>query len=233
MTVAARTALSVETSTKRLTPASPATRADQARGERVVAHGLDRVELHEADMLVGGRVEDDRRAVLGEHLSHPLALLAVGEHGRERGGVDVAVVLELALDAEEVLLRVVEKHEPPRRDARDLPAQLGADRAARAGDHHDLAAEVARRRGRAPCGSARDRGCPRPDLADLAHDLPGARLQQLEDGRQRAHRDAALRVRRARPARAACPAPTGSRSSARRARPHRGCARAGRSRPAP
>src|SRR4051812_32187321 len=106
--------------------------------ERVVAHGLDRVELHERDVLVRGRVEDDRRAVLREDLPHALALLAVGEHRREHGGMDVAVVLELALDAEQVLLGVVDEHEPSRRHARDLAAELGADRPARTGDEHDL-----------------------------------------------------------------------------------------------
>ena len=59
----------------------------QPRRERVVAHRLDRVGLHQPDVLVGGGVEDDGRAVLGEHLAHPLALLAVGEHrGEHRGG---------------------------------------------------------------------------------------------------------------------------------------------------
>src|SRR3954468_14301890 len=96
----------------------------QARRERVVAHRLDRVELHQRDVLVRRRVEDDRRSVLGEDLAHPLALLAVSEHRGEHGRMDVAVVLELALDAEEVLLGVVDQDEPPRCDARDLAAQL-------------------------------------------------------------------------------------------------------------
>ena len=82
-------------------------------------------------------MEDDRRAVLGEDLAHPLALLAVGEHG---DGVEhVAVLHELALDLEEVVLGVVEQDQPARADARDLAAQLGADRAAGAGDEHDAA----------------------------------------------------------------------------------------------
>ena len=52
----------------------------------------------------------------------------------------VAVVLELALDREEVVLGVVDQDEPPRGHARDLAAELGADRAAGAGDEDDLAA---------------------------------------------------------------------------------------------
>ena len=106
------------------TPSSPATRAHQPRRERVVAHGLDRVELHQPDVLVRRGVEDDGRAVLGEDLAHPLALLAVGEDGGEHRGMDVAVVLELALDAEEVVLGVVDEDQPPRRDTRDLAAEL-------------------------------------------------------------------------------------------------------------
>ena len=86
-------------------------------------------------------MEDDRRAVLGEHLAHALVLLAVGEHG---DGVEhVAVLDELAPDREEVVLGVVEQHQLARADARDLAAQLGADRAAGAGDEHDAAGEVA------------------------------------------------------------------------------------------
>ena len=118
-----------------------------------------------------------------------------------RRRVDVAVVLELALDAEEVLLGVVDEHEPPRRHARDLAAQLGADRAAGAGDHDHLAAEVA-----ADAVELHAHGLAAEDvldlhLAHLAHDLARAGLQQLEDRRQRAHRDPAL-ARRAHHARA-------------------------------
>ena len=142
ITVAGCTALSVETSTKRLDARLARDPRDEPRGERVVAHRLDRVALHQPDVLVGGGVEDDVGRCSAKHLAHPLALLAVGEHGRERRRVDVAVVLELALDAEEVVLGVVDEDQPPRRDARDLAAQLGADRAAGAGDHDDLAGEV-------------------------------------------------------------------------------------------
>ena len=113
----------------------------------------------------------------------------------------MAVVLELALDAEEVVLGVVDEDQPPRRHARDLAAQLGADRAAGAGDHHDLAAEV----GADAVELHAHRLAPEHvldlHLAHLAHDVARAGLQQLEDRRQRAHRDAAL-ARRAHDARA-------------------------------
>ena len=163
----------------------------EPRGDRVVAHGLDGVLLHEADVLVRRRVEDDRRAVGLEDLAHALLLLAVREDDVEGGVVHVAVVLELALDREEVVLGVVEEDEPARRDARDLARELLADRAAGAGDEDDLAVEV-----RADAVELHPHGLAAEDVLDLdvAHLAHRGRagLQQLEDRRQRAHRDAAL-----------------------------------------
>ena len=160
------------------------------RADRVVAHRLDRVGLHQADVLVRGRVEDDRRAVLGEHLAHALLLLAVGEHRGEHRRRHVALVLELALDREEVVLGVIEQHDPVGLDARDLAAQLRADRAAGAGHEHRLARQVG-----ADALELHVHGLAAEHVLDahLAH-LPGeraARLQQLEHGRQRAHGDRA------------------------------------------
>ena len=104
---------------------------------------------------------------------------------------EVAVVLELAADLEQVVLGVVDQHEPLRPDARDLAAELGADRAAGAGDQHHAAGEVG--------ADAVDLDAHRVaaehvldlHLAHLAHEVDAAR-EQLEDGGQRAHRDVAL-----------------------------------------
>ena len=75
-------------------------------------------------------------------------------------------------------------------DARDLAAQLGADRAAGAGDQHAAAGQVAAGQlGLHPHRLAAEHVL-HPHLAHLAHEL-GAVLEQLEDGRHRAHRDAA------------------------------------------
>ena len=74
---------------------------------RIASTGLSSIIV---DVLVGGGVEDDGRAVLGEHLAHPLLLLAVGEHRDRRA--HVAVLLELAHDLEQVVLGVVDEHEP-------------------------------------------------------------------------------------------------------------------------
>ena len=97
---------------------------DDARGDRVVAHRLDRVGLHQADVLVGGGVEHDGGPVLGEDLAHALLFLAVGQHRHEHRRLDVALVEQLALDLEQVVLGVVEQHDLARPDARDLAAQL-------------------------------------------------------------------------------------------------------------
>ena len=141
MTVAGATALSVEISTNARDAVLAGDRRQRAGGERVVAHRLDRVVLHQRDVLVRGGVEDDLRAVLGEHLGHALGVLAVGQHGDR--AEDVALADELALDLEQVRLAVVDQHEPARVHARDLAAELGADRAARAGDQHAAAGQVA------------------------------------------------------------------------------------------
>ena len=118
-------------------------RHDSGR-ERVVADRLERVGLQEGDVLVRSGVEDDARLVALEDLAHLGAVAAVPEHGRDRR--EVALAHELALDVEERSLRVLDEHEPRRPDARDLTAELGADRAARTGDEDGLAGEVLRDR---------------------------------------------------------------------------------------
>src|SRR5246127_53066 len=90
----------------------------QARRQGVVADRLDRIGLHHRDVLVGGSVEDDAGAVLGEHLAHPLLLLAVRQH-RDRHP-HVTLVLELAANLKQVVLGVIDEHELPRAHARNL-----------------------------------------------------------------------------------------------------------------
>ena len=141
MTVAGATALSVETSTNAPTPYSPATVVSARVASALLRTASTGLSSISADVLVGGGVEDDLRPVLGEDLAHPLLVLDVGQH-RDREA-DVALADELALDLEQVRLAVVEQHEPARVHARDLAAQLGADRPARAGDQHAAAGQVA------------------------------------------------------------------------------------------
>ena len=134
-------------------------------------------------------MEDDRRAVLGEHLAHPLALLAVGEH---RDRVEhVPVLDQLAADLEQVVLGVVEQDQLARAHARDLAAELGADRAAGAGHEHDPPGQVAADAVEVHPHRLAPEHVLDLDLAHLAQQ-PAAGLQQLEHGRHRAHRHAAL-----------------------------------------
>ncbi len=133
-------------------------------------------------------MEDHVGAVLGEHLAHPLLLLAVGQHGDGAG--EVAVLLEVAADLEEVVLGVVEQDEALGRHARDLPAQLGADRAAGAGDEHGLVVQVGPDALELhPHGLAAEDVLD-ADLADLPHDGRAA-AEELEDRRRRADGDRA------------------------------------------
>ena len=198
--------------------------------DRVVAHGLQRVCLHQRHVLVGGGVEDDARFEALHHLQHPVRLLAVGQHRLDAG--EVALLDHLAVDLEEVVLGVVEHHQQPRADAGDLAAELGADRAAGAGDEDDAVAQV----GADPVQLDHDRVAAEHvldlDLAQLLVELDAA-AQQLEHGRQGADADLALAAGGDDLGRAASPAPRGSRSPPRRARSRRGSSRSARSSPAP
>ena len=163
-------------------------RRDPGR-DRVVADRLERVGLHQRHVLVGGGVEDDARLEALHHLEHPVRLLAVGEHRLDVG--EVALLDHLAVDLEEVVLGVVEHHQQPRLDPGDLAAELGADRAAGAGDEDDAVAQV----GADAVELAHDRVAAEhvldPHLAQLLVELDAA-AQQLEHGRQGADADLAL-----------------------------------------
>src|SRR5205807_49305 len=91
-------------------------------------------------------VEDDRGLVALEDPVHLRAAADVREHGHARR--EAAFVDELALDLEERRLGLVDEHEPLRPEPRDLPAELGADRAAGPGPEHahalDAVASLAR-----------------------------------------------------------------------------------------
>ena len=88
--MAGLTALSVETSTNRSTPASPAAAATMRVATRCCAPPRPG-SPPSAAQLVGGRVEDHRRPVLEEQLAHPRGVLAVGEHRGHPG--EVALLL--------------------------------------------------------------------------------------------------------------------------------------------
>ena len=168
---------------------------DDARGDRVVAHRLDGVGLHQPHVLVGGGVEDDRRArarrtpraCARPPCSRPARLRArwAGRGARPRSSRWISNRLSSAWSSSTSrrgATRAICRHssepiEPPAPVTSTVGVpQIGAD----AIQLHDA--------------QARARARPRP-----APRAPGARpwsrlagLQQLEHGRQRAHGDAAL-----------------------------------------
>ena len=85
-------------------------------------------------MLVRRGMEDDFGMVALEDRAHPHAVAAIREHGADRRVL--ALLEQLALDLEERRLALVDQHEPARTEARELAAELRADRAAGAGHHH-------------------------------------------------------------------------------------------------
>ena len=157
--------------------------------DRVVADRLQGIGLHQWDVLVGGRVEDDLRLEPLHHLEHPLGLLAVGEHRLDPG--EVPLLDHLPVDPEEVVLGVVEDDQELRAHPGDLANQLRADRAAGAGHQDDLLLHV----GADPVELHLHR-LAAEDVLDLhLAQLPGelhAAAEQLEDRRQRPHGDVAL-----------------------------------------
>ena len=135
-----------------------------ARGERVVAQRLHGMLLHQRHVLVGGRVEHDGRVVELEDRLHAGRVAHVGDLGDDR---DLRRLAQLAIDLEEVVLGVVGEHEQADLHAHELAAELGADRAARAGHEHGAAAHV----------RADRRGVERHGLApEDVLDLDGAQL---------------------------------------------------------
>ena len=162
------TALSVETSTKRSASNSTATSATTRVASDVVAHGLDRVRLHQRHVLVRRGVEDDRGLVALEDLAASSARLPTSASTAAHGGEAALVARARARSRTARVSALLDEDEPRRAEARDLAAELRADRAAGAGDEH---ASVRRGTTRSPRGRprpARGRARPRPARAGSA-----------------------------------------------------------------
>ena len=87
-----------------------------SRGERVVAHRLDRGLLDQPDVLVSCRVVDVS-AGLGEDLANPLALLAAGEtEASDQPWPTRRSSVQFVMMREEVVLGVVEEDQFARRE---------------------------------------------------------------------------------------------------------------------
>ena len=84
-------------------------------------------------------MEDDGGLLGLEDHIHARRIADVGDL---RVDLHARALAQLAIDLEEAVLGVVDHHEPPDLHAHELAAELGADGAARARDHHGAAAYV-------------------------------------------------------------------------------------------
>ncbi len=91
-------------------------------------------------MLVRRGVEDVVGPVEAEHL---VEALGVGDAAHERDHLDVGIGLgDFEVNEVQRALGPIQDHEAGRTIRRDLPAELGTDRAGAAGDQDRLAGEV-------------------------------------------------------------------------------------------
>ena len=110
---------------------------DVPRAGDVVRHRLENVVFHQRNVLVSGRVEDCVRPMLLKDVEDSVAIADVGDHGHD---VHIREAQrELLEDVEDRILAVSEQNESRRREARELAAELGADRPAGTGDENRLA----------------------------------------------------------------------------------------------
>jgi hypothetical protein len=153
---------------------------ERERPQHVGPVGLRCVRLQDRYVLVRRRVEDDLRAALPEDALEAVPVPDVGEHGRRsRRQLRARVV--------QVRLVVVQQVEPARVEHRDLAGDLGADRAASAGDQHDAVLEQPADRGQVGDDRLASQQVVDPELAQVVdrHLV----VHPLAQGRQYAQRD--------------------------------------------
>ena len=96
-------------------------------------------------MLIRGRVKDHRRRFAREYLFDQRGMLGVADDRYHRQAGEL--VFQPLLDLIERVLRQLEEYQPGGPITRDLAAQFGADRTARAGDqYHPVAQPLAQAR---------------------------------------------------------------------------------------
>jgi hypothetical protein len=105
---------------------------------------LVRVRLEQRQVLERRRVEHHVGAVLLEQLEHAVAVADVGE--QQIVAVEQRPAVDRQLHGVQAALVAVELEERRGLEAGELAAQLAADRAARTGDEHAPAGDVARHR---------------------------------------------------------------------------------------
>ena len=108
--------------------------------KHIVAHRLPGIaHFHQRHMLVSRRVEHQGWLPLGKDLIKTLRILHVT---RQRDNGDVGLMVgEPLLNGIEHKLAGFDQHQPRRRKLGQLPTQLAADGAARAGHQHRLAGD--------------------------------------------------------------------------------------------
>ena len=123
------------------TSASRAASKHVGRAEHVGLPGLRRVLLEHRQVLQRRGVEHHLRAMRVEDSAQGLRIADVSED--DVVGVEHAVAGDAQLQGVQRGLVTVEHQQLRRVEADQLPAKLRADRAARAGDQHPLAGDVA------------------------------------------------------------------------------------------
>ena len=151
-----------------------AARATHSVPRRCCAPPARRCLLHQRHVLVGRGVEHDAAAVAREHLLDARACLtspttaATGTAGK--------AIARTPARSRRARPRRCRTARARRREARDLAAQLRADRAAGAGDHHDACRRATRAGPRCRARPGRGRAGRRARRADRGHaDRPATR----------------------------------------------------------
>ncbi|MNF58708.1 hypothetical protein D3C84_402760 [compost metagenome] len=113
--------------------------------EHIVQHALGNIVLDYRHMLIGCRVVNSIHLPSTHHVQQALRITNRTEdrHQLQVERLALDTPLQLLMDAVQIELAVLEQDQRGRRLGEDLPAQLGADRSARAGDHHHLATDAA------------------------------------------------------------------------------------------
>jgi hypothetical protein len=135
--LAGLTALSVEISTK--VPTRCRSAASASHRAHVVAKGLADLRLQDRQVLVGGGMENHVGTVFAHHFLDRCRIADIAQHAVKNQVLELAAQFEI--DAVQRILAVVDQDQFHRVEARDLPAQLGTDRTAAAGDHDALAGQ--------------------------------------------------------------------------------------------
>lgn len=160
------------------------------RAEDVVQNAFACIGLHHGHVLVRGGMVDGRGPVLAADVGHALLLRHVGQQGDQLAVVFALLRqrLQFVVDGVEREFAVVHQQQLPGLLAHDLPAQFAADAAARPGDQHHRALQVAAEQAR-----VRGHGLTAQQVLDLQllevgdGDAPAGQVRQARQGAD-AHR---------------------------------------------